>query len=368
MKSNSLPWPRPGWVATARRLPALALVLVLVLGSVGCALVLGSDPAGAAAADGGEGPTDGQTLEERVARQLIAASPLADPSDARARDRAAAKLVQCQDFLGSVGERLLWGGCEPVKGYDPKSYSLTEFDPFVWLKLYGSTLMFTGEYEVKADGPLSVLDLKARFRSGLDPGEYPYPFWHSQKKWRAYLDMTSLCLVFAKGKIIAAYRVSNSDASQPQADRPWDGRWQWTDGSGVQQPRVALFGYLFGPDNPHRAGVDAAYRSLEKAFRANECTSCHAPDNSAKAKSLLLLNYPNQSLFARHALLRILQNNEMPPGDAASHREAGVADDAARTELLQLAQVFVREADAAVAFESGRISSSDRAAAAPVRR
>lgn len=293
-------------------------------------------------------------VQTRIAKQFAEASPLADPGDAHARDLAAAKLVQCRDFLDAVGERLLWGGCEPVKGYDPKTYSLTEFDPYVWLKLYGSTLMFTGEYEVKSSGPFSVLELKAKFRSNLDPGDYPYPFWHSQKKWQAYLDLASLCVVFREDKIVAVYRVANSDPTKPLAERKWDGKWQWTDAEGKQQPRVALFSYMFGADNPHRGSVDEAYRQLEKQFRANDCTSCHAPDNAGKSKALLLLNYPNQSLFARHTLLKTLTNNEMPPEDTAKHKEAGIADAAQRAELIQLAKLFVKEADAAVAFESSR--------------
>lgn len=293
-------------------------------------------------------------VQARIAKQFAEASPLADPGDARARDIAAAKLVQCRDFLTAVGERLLWGGCEPVKGYDPRTYSLTEFDPLVWLKLYGSTLMFTGEFEVKPSGPFSVLELKAKFRSNLDPGDYPYPFWHSQKKWQAYLDLASLCVVFREDKIVAVYRVANSDPAKPTAERKWDGKWQWTDASGNQQPRVALFTYMFGEDNPHRAGVDEAYRHLEKQFRAHDCTSCHAPDNAGKSKALLLLNYPNQSLFARHTLLQTLSNNEMPPEDIGKNRASGITDEAKRAELIQLARAFVKEADAAVAFESSR--------------
>lgn len=297
------------------------------------------------------------SLQDRIAKQLAEASPLADPGDPRARDIAATKLAQCQDFLSAVGERLLWGGCEPVKGYDPRTYSLTGFDPLVWLKLYGSTLMFTGDYELKSSGELTVLELKARFRSNLDPGDYPYPFWHSPKKWRDYLDLASLCVVFREDRIVAVYRVANSNPSYPSTpspERQWDGKWQWTDSSGNPQPRVALFSYLFSADNPHRAGVDDAYRRLEKRFRAHDCTSCHAPDNAGKAKALLLLNYPNQSLFARHTLLQTLENNEMPPEDTAKHKAAGISNEPQRAELIQLARAFVKEADAAIAFETSR--------------
>jgi hypothetical protein len=294
------------------------------------------------------------SLPERIAKQFADASPMADPSDARARDDASAKLARCRDFITATGERVLWGGCDPVKGFDPKTYTLTEFDPLVWLKLYASTIMFTGEHEVRKEGPYTVLEMKAKFRSNLDPGDYPYPFWHSPKKWQAYLDLVSLCVVFEGDQIVATYRITKSDPAKPPVAREWDGKWHWTNADGKEQPRVALFSYLFAADNPHRTSVDEAYRQLEARFRAQNCTSCHAPDNAGKAKELLLLNFPNQSLAGRHKLVEMLAEKRMPPADTDNIHPAGIADDVVRTELIQLAQTFVKEADAAVAFESSR--------------
>lgn len=294
------------------------------------------------------------SLQERIAKQFAEASPLADPGDARARDAASLKLAGCRDFITATGERVLWGGCDPVKGFDPKTYTLTEFDPLVWLKLYASTIMFTGEHEVRMEGPYSVLEMKAKFRSNLDPGDYPYPFWHSAKKWQAYLDLASLCVVFEGDKIVATYRVAKSDPAKPPIQREWDGKWHWTDADGKAQPRVSLFSYVFAADNPHRAGVEEAYRQLEARFRAQDCTSCHAPDNAGKAKELLLLNFPNQSLVSRHKLVQMLTEKKMPPEDTEKNHPAGIAEDTVRTELVRLAETFVKAADAAAAFESSR--------------
>jgi hypothetical protein len=66
------------------------------------------------------------------------------------------------------------------------------------------------------------------------------------------------------------------------------------------------------------------------------------------------LNYPNQSLIARRNLVQVLKDNEMPPKDTEKHKHAGIDDEAKRTELIRLAEAFVKVADAAVAFESGR--------------
>lgn len=331
------------------RLAGLGLVLSFQLG-----LILNGSSAGETLEASRRGMEPVREIQDRIARQFVAASPVADPGDARARDLAASRLAECRDFLTAVGDRLLWGGCEPVKGYDPKTYSLTEFDPIVWLKLYGSTLMFTGEHEVKTSGDFTILEMKARFRSNLDPGDYPYPFWHSSRKWQAYLDLTSLCLVFRGSRIVAVYRVSEADPNKPLVDKKWDGRWMWRDPEGNQQPRVALFNYIFGSDNPHRAGVDEAYRRLESRFRAHDCTSCHSPDNAGKSRALLLLNYPNQSLFARHSLVETLENRQMPPADHQKNLPSGIEDESSRAELVQLARVFAREADAAIAFEASR--------------
>jgi hypothetical protein len=47
-------------------------------------------------------------------------------------------------------------------------------------------------------------------------------------------------------------------------------------------------------------------------------------------------------------------NNEMPPADLERKQPAGITDDAERAELIRLAHTFVKEADAAVGFESSR--------------
>ena len=294
------------------------------------------------------------SLPERIADEFAAASPLAAPNDSTARDAAAVRLTGCREFRVAAGEKVIWGGFDPAKGYDPKAYLLTEFDPLVWLKLYASTFMFTGEREVRQDGPYTLLELKAKFRSQLDPGDYPYPFWHNAKKWQGYVNLASVVFVFQGDKIVAVYRMSKADPEKSVAERPWDGQWHWTDAEGRAQPRVSLFSYLFAADNPYRASVDEAYRNFEGKFRAQNCQNCHGPDNQGKSKELFLMVYPNQSLIGRHRLVKILKENKMPPEDAEKHHPAGIEDRATRSELIGLAQAFVRQADAAVAFESSR--------------
>ncbi len=304
------------------------------------------------------GAAESTSLQDRIAHELLEASPPADPTDARARDEAGEKLSRLQDLLSAAGERILWGGFDLQRGYEPKANPLTEFSPLVWAKLYLSTFTFARPYEVRQEGRFTVLEIGARFRDGLDAGDYPYPFWHSPQKWQAYVDTQALLLVFERDRLVAAYRRRTPDTGHAVA-RPWDSRWHWTDARGGEQPRVALFSYLLSADNPWLPTLDRTYRSLESEFRRNSCMSCHAPDNPAKANPLLLLDFPNQALVARHALVETLRRNEMPPADPPKGHGAGLASNAERQQLLDLATQFEQQADAALGFEQARSTATN---------
>ncbi len=300
---------------------------------------------------------------DQIARELIAASPVADDSDAAARDAASARLGECKALLGATGDLVLWGGYHPAQGYDPEAYVLDQFDPLtpryqltelnplVWAKLYVSTYMFPGKYEVRDEGDVTVLDIEARFRKGMDAGEYPYPFWHSPNKWTAYVNTERLYLIFKRGRLVGAMRKSPPDASIPLAKKQWDGHWHWTNASGEPQPRVALFSYIFSKGNPYVAGLDTSYRDLESSLRAHVCTDCHAPNNMGHMNDLLLLNFPNQALAARDSILEVIDENRMPPGSKLAGEHPGITDPAERAKLRELAKAFVDQADAAFAYE-----------------
>ncbi|HEV7669619.1 MAG TPA: hypothetical protein VGS22_13930 [Thermoanaerobaculia bacterium] len=291
----------------------------------------------------------GDALPDRIARGLAELSPPADLSDPRARDAAGEKLSRFEPLLTAASNRILWGGFDATKGYDPEAYTLTEFVPVVWAKLYLSTYTFPGTYSVRQEGKFRVAEVAAKFRNGLDSGDYPYPFWHSAKKWQAYVDTEALLLVFDQDRLIAAFR--KAAPMTTVVEKPWDGRWRWTDANGAEQPRVALYSYLFSKDNPEVANLETRYRKMEQAFREESCTSCHAPDNPAKANPLLLLNFPNQALAGRHLLVKILRDNEMPPADEKKGVKAGIHDEATRQALIELAKEFETAADAALAYE-----------------
>ena len=303
-----------------------------------------------------------EVLAERIARQLIAASPVVAPDDSKARDAAAAKLAACDDLMNAANGRILWGGFNPKQGYDPEAYrlndlahddyfQLSEFHPIVWAKLYLSTFMFPGPYRVHREGRFTVLELDAKFRSDMPPGDYPYPFWHSPNKWTAYVKVERVMLVFAPGRLIAGLRRSPDPISVEQIRKPWDTKWLWTDADGNPQPRVALYSYLFSKDNPHVAGLEQSYRELEKNFRAQNCMLCHEPDNRSRINDLLLLNYPSQALIMRRTLVAILEGTQMPPGNEEAHEPQGVQKPDVLAEMTRLAKLFEKQADDAFAYE-----------------
>lgn len=337
-------WPRPGAV--------FALCLLLV---TGCSQTRPGPAPDVAVSGRGRGE---RARLERLARELVARAPLVDASDPKARDAASDRLAGLKELTGAADRAVLWGGYSPDRKIDLEAASLTTFDPRVWVKVYLSTFMFPGPFEVRREGRYDVLDIAAAFRGGLDPGDYPYPFWHTPKKWEAYLRIESLLLIFEEGRWIGTLRKSAPDA-KPGTVPPWDGRWRWVESDGSEQPRVALFTYFFSPENPLVPTLDASYRKLESALRAESCTSCHAPDNPSRMARLLLLGYPNQALVGRRELVRTLESNTMPPKNEEEKTPAGIVDDAVRDTLLRLARDFEATADSALAFED-RLSTSAR--------
>jgi hypothetical protein len=291
--------------------------------------------------------SDDVSLATGFAQELIAACPLADPRDAAARDQSATLLARSPLLRDAFQDPMLWGTQRAAHLYAPQESSLTRFNPFVWRKMYLSLFMFTGDFRVERVEPYTVLRLPCRFRNELDPGVYPYPFWHSPKKWESWERCLELLFIFENGKVIAAYRSAEQDPTRSHVARVWDGKWRWKSRDGAEQPRVALYRWLFSPKNPHVKALDAAYRELEAGMRTQNCTLCHSPNNAVEMNPLRLLNYPNQALTERHRLVEQVEQNLMPP-------ENGIASAAARRRLIALAKRFAQTGDRALAYEGER--------------
>lgn len=287
---------------------------------------------------------------------------MADPADAAARDAAGNQLMKAMELLQSAGDRIVWGQFDPRQGYNPDAYwrpedapenfrQLAELTPRTWVKAYLSLFMFPGPYTIHQEAHLTVLDIEARFRSGLEDGEYPYPLWHDPAEWAGWVNTARIFLIFEPGRLMAAMRMVPEDGPAV-APRPWNGQWTWTDAQGKPQPRVTQFSYLFSPQNPHLAELDRAYGDLRTALVGHDCLSCHRPDNPARMDDLVLLGYPGQALAAGDLLEEVIVEGVMPP--ARDRKDPGIHDPAARQRLAALAAAFAQKSMLAEDFEMGR--------------
>jgi hypothetical protein len=287
---------------------------------------------------------DPDTAIRTIGAAIIRACPASDADQGvKARDACAdrlGKMAQLAEVTEPSGLR--WGATINAS-FNPITDKLTRLDGFVWRKLYLSLFAFTGfSIEALPNGD-RLLRLDGRIRP-IPPEEYPYPFWHSAAKWQDYQQSRQVGLLFRGNRLIAAYRNARLDPSIAVMPKVWDGKWTW-DVGGQQGVRVALYNYALSPSNPHRAGLEGAYRDFEAATRPYMCTGCHNPANPANMNPLVFFTHPSQALTARHEIVRRLEANTMPPN-------GGIADEKARQALIVLAQHFADEGDKALAYEN----------------
>ncbi|HYF51613.1 MAG TPA: hypothetical protein VEJ63_19520 [Planctomycetota bacterium] len=295
-------------------------------------------------------------VQAAFVKELVrCAPPGAKSDDHQARDKAAALLRDSLVLKDAAKPMVLWGGRPASGSYHPSDYSLTEFSWFVYSNMYLSLFTFNGEHTITEKDGYTILSAQCEFRGDLEPGAYPYPFWHKPAKWTAYEVSKHLDFVFQNDKLIAIYRVNEPDA-KPRRQMKWDGKWSWTDQNGKEQPYNTLYDYMLSKENPHREALDKAYRSFALEARNHNCMSCHAPDNPDKMGKLSLLNYPNQALSHRHEIMSELDNNTMPP--KTKEHPSGIQDGEKRAALLKLAEAFSEAGDKALKFEEERVKKN----------
>jgi len=294
--------------------------------------------------------TSDSALATSIAKGLTAACPSGDsPGDEAARNDCAGKLTELAVLRDAMREPFIWGGQQPGIGYR-LDMSTNKFNARVWRRMYLSTFMFGTDYAVEQIADTTVLHVPVTFRGEMPAGAYPYPFWHSAKKWDAYNYSTTIHFIIQNGQVVGALRSVDQDTTRPKLAHTWDGLWQWEQ-DGVQMPYVALYDYLFSKTNPYAANVDTAYRALEARMRQNNCQACHAPDNQGNSAQLEFFVYPNQALAGRHDIIAQLTKNQMPPKDNVLNLPAGIADPVERDALLGLAREFETAGDRALAWE-----------------
>ena len=299
-------------------------------------------------------PADRDTaLALTIAKGLVDACPEGhSPADETARNNCAARLTEFAELRNAMREPFIWGG-QPASGNYQLDFKTNKFNARVWRRMYLSTFMFGSDYSIEQTADATVLHIPVTFRGAMSTGAYPYPFWHSAKKWEAYNYATMIHFIVHDGGIPGALRSVDMDRTRPKVDHAWDGLWRWQQ-AGVQMPYVSLYDYLLSRDNPYAHQLNEAYRALEERMRQHNCQACHAPDNQGESSQLEFFVYPNQALAGRHDIVSQLLTNEMPPEDNTLHLPAGIPDSVERDLLLKLARDFEVAGDEALAWEGDK--------------
>jgi hypothetical protein len=324
---------------------------------IGCCLALALK----ASAQGHDEARPGiEATVRQLALELSAVCPLAHPADQKAFDDCRQVLLQNSTLRRTVNTILLWGRPHPKPGETLKDTTLTQFAPEVWTGLYAPLFMFDGTWRLRYDEGerLYQTRLGVLFRNALDPGQYPYPFWHSAKKWNDYQNANTLVLWIApdSGRIVVGQFTNDGQEHQGLKSEPvrpplFEGQWMWTDAFGNTQPASTLFQGLYSNDNPHLRELEPAYRELANAMRRGHCNDCHVPDNPNRMSRLVLLQTPAHAASEIKRLMRSVRDNEMPIDDTQLYHEI---DPDTRTALLDYGGVFEDLVDAARAWEAAR--------------
>jgi len=296
----------------------------------------------------------------QLALELSAVCPLADQGDQKAFDVCRQALFRGSLLRRNVSTILLWGRPHPKPGESLKNTTLTELAPEVWTGLYAPLFMFDGTWRLDYDEGerLYRLRLGALFRNAMEPGQYPYPFWHNAKKWNDYQKSNTLVLWIApqSGTIVVGQFTNDGQErpglrSEPVARPPFDGQWMWTDALGTLQPAPALFQGLFSNDNPYLRELEPRYRDLANAMRKGHCNDCHVPENRNRMSRLVLLQTPAHAASEIKRLMKAVRNNDMPIDDTLLYREI---DADTKKALLHYGSAFEALVDAARDWEEAR--------------
>jgi len=320
------------------------------------ALFLGAAANVATAAE----PATQEKIEQavgKIANELKQVCPLSDPASQGAFDLCRQALFD-DSLIKQMMTRpvVLWG-----RQRDPnmtlKETSLTQFAPDILAGLYMPLFMFDGKYKVTYDEreKLYLATLGVAFRNRLQPGQFPYPFWHDAAKWNTYenantmllwVDPNTSKLRFAqfstRGEPVPGYPVSK--ATVPA----FDGKWLWTDEQGKTQPAVTLFDGLYRENNPYKQKLDQSYREFATTLRESQCFSCHVPNNPDKMKKLVLLQSPAHASMEIHRVLKAVREKKMPLDEQGIEK---TLDPQLEKVLLEKGGAFEKLVDAAREWE-----------------
>ncbi|GAA5166868.1 hypothetical protein [Viridibacterium curvum] len=291
-----------------------------------------------------------------LAQQLANDCPYADAGDQAAFDRCRQRMFGDSALRRTLSSFTLWGR---VKDPDAtlKSTSLTQFAPDVLTGMYLPLFMFDGKYTLTWNEreKLWLARLNTNFRNRLQPGQFPYPFWHVDDKWGTYENARSVLFWInpqTQRITVAQFSRLGDGPVRSAADKAqlpaFDGKWMWTDAHGRAQPATSLFDGLFRNDNPYKAQLAESYRDFALSLRDGQCLACHSPDNSSGMKRLVLLQTPAHAAAEIKRVLRDVERDAMPRDDFDVEKPL---DPAMKKVFLEKGTAFSRVVDQAREWE-----------------
>ena len=339
--------------------------MAAVAAGLACAAGLLATPARAAddkaPVDPAQALAQARQAAAALANELALRCPLADPGSTPAFDACRQALFGPSTLRSQLSANVLWGRqrSPTVRLADT---SLTQFAPDVLTGMYLPLFMFNGEHEVEwVEGEkLARIRLRTAFRNRLQPGQFPYPFWHDAEKWSMYQGANEVLLWWnpTRARITAAqFTVLGQQPplahSEPVPAHAFNGQWMWADAQGRAQPKVTLFDGLFQAENPYLASLDGAYKKLALRLRDGQCDSCHVPDNPHKSKRLVLLQTPAHAAGEIRRVLKALRTDRMPLDETGIETSLPPK---VKQALLDDGEAFAKLVDAAKAWEASRLA------------
>lgn len=316
-------------------------------------------PARAADAPDGVARATFEAIGQQLALKLTQACPPAPPNSSPAFDACRQALFKAREgWQKDFAPFILWGGTRPDVRFEEAS--TTQFNALTWVTLYLPLFTFDGPWQVEYDPRENkvLLRMSAGFRSQLEPGQYPYPFWHSNTKWSAYLDMNVLTFyIDPESKLVTAVSRSRDPARWPNTTarnappEPFVAdRWTWIDAKGQLQPEVTLFSGLYRADNPYLHLLDERYRDLAIDLRQGSCFVCHTPENPDGMRHLALFQTPAHAVGEIDRIIKDIETGRMPRESAIWSVDKLASS--LQQSLLAKAKAFKRVAAEAVVWEA----------------
>jgi hypothetical protein len=297
-----------------------------------------------------------QTVEKFTA-ELKQLCPIADPGSQSAFDRCRQAMFDGSLVKQTMAEPVVMWGRQKDAALPLKETPLTQFAPDILAGLYMPLFMFDGKYKISYNEreKMVLAVLGVGFRNRLQPGQFPYPFWHDANKWDMYENARTLLLWIdpSTSKIkFAQFTKAGDPVEGHTVDKTtppvFNGQWLWTDEQGKTQPAVTLFDGLYRADNPYKPQLDRSYRDFATSLRESQCLSCHVPNNPDKMKRLVLLQSPAHASAEIHRVLKSVREKKMPLDDQGIEK---FLDPAMEKTLLEKGGAFEKFVDAAVEWE-----------------